>query len=76
MTKEITIHLDDKTYKTLVQICDGNESAVGKLVSNYIASKVRGKEEYPPSLDVNGLDDYLKSSHQGTRSYGTKGQGW
>jgi len=71
--KYLKLELDEKTYQDLKNKFNDDEKAMHDFVLNSLTdnlTKTRVNE------NNHSLEDYLKSSKPGSRSYGTKGQGW
>ena len=77
--KPLKLSLDDTTYEQLQARCGGDEEAmkdfVVKAIEDWLADSYHKTSE-GPEKNIGDLDEYLKSSKSGTRSYGIKGQGW
>ena len=77
--KSLKLALDDTTYEQLHSQCGGDEEAMKDFAANAITKWLEDsyhKASEDPEKNVGNLDEYLKSSKSGTRSYGIKGQGW
>ena len=78
--KYIKLKLSDQTYNSLNKKFKNDE----KLMSNFAAKILNDElskiflDESKSNSDLNtkDLENYLKSGKTGSRSYGTKGQGW
>ena len=77
--KSLKLSLDDTTYEQLRARCGGDEEAmknfIAKAIEEWLADSYH-KTSGDSEKNVGNLDEYLKSSKSGTRSYGIKGQGW
>ena len=73
----LKLELDENTYQYLKIKFNGDEKAMGDFVNKILTkelAKVRNNKSTTDNKD--DLEDYLKSSKSGSRSYGIKGQGW
>ena len=77
---QLKLNLDKDTYQQLKIKFNGNIEAMEDFVKKIITKEIErlnpdsGKEEKKNNKD--SLENYLKSSKSGSRSYGIKGQGW
>lgn len=71
--KYLKLELDEKIYQNLKNKFNDDQKAIHDFVVKSLIDKL-----LEPSTDKNnqGLEEYLKSGKPGSRSYGTKGQGW
>ncbi len=75
--KKLTLILDKKLFERLKQHCAGDPQAMQNFTAKAIESQLPQSDEAPESsLNVSGLEDYLKNGKPGSRGYGVKGQGW
>ena len=76
----LTLELDDENYKRLKKIFKGDEKAMSNFAAKVLADELTkisaNKRKMDSTKNNTDLNDYLKSSKPGSRSYGTKGQGW
>jgi len=76
----LTLELDDENHKRLKKIFKGDEKAMSNFAAKVLADELTkisaNKRKMDSTKNNTDLNDYLKSSKPGSRSYGTKGQGW
>ena len=78
--KYLKLKLDEKTYQNLKTKFKGDEKAMCDFAVNALNDKLvksfTNNSNSSSDKKTKGLEDYLKSGKSGSRSYGTKGQGW
>ena len=78
--KYIKLKLNDQTYHSLNKKFKNDEKLMSKFAAKILndeLSKIFLDESKSNSdLNTKDLENYLKSGKTGSRSYGTKGQGW
>ena len=72
MNKKLTLSLDPKTYDRLLALCQGDENNLAPRAAQILAKHLT-PDPAPGPAD---LEEYLKNSSSGSRTYGVKGQGW
>jgi hypothetical protein len=77
---QLKLNLDKDTYQQLKIMFNGDIKAMEDFIKKTITKAIErsnsdsGKEEKKNNEE--NLENYLKSSKSGSRSYGIKGQGW
>ena len=71
--KYLKLELDEKVYQDLRNKFNNDEKGIHDFVINLLVDKLM---EISTEKNKKNLEDYLKSGKPGSRSYGTKGQGW
>lgn len=78
--KYLKLELDDETYQHLKTKFKGDEKAICDFAVNILTDKLSkilaDENKAGPDKNIKDLDEYLKTGKSGSRSYGTKGQGW
>ena len=78
--KQLRLELNEKTYQQLKTKFKGDEKAICdfaiKVLNDELSKIFTAQSKTDSEKKTNGLEDYLKSGKPGSRSYGTKGQGW
>ncbi len=78
MKKDLTISVSEKTYEQLINLVKGDSDNLQGLLEQAIHEWLEGhNKQVDEKSDASlNLEDYLKTSKSGSRSYGVKGQGW
>ena len=78
--RHLNLELDQKTYQRLKTKFQGDEKAICdfavKAIKDGLEKPFTNKSKTGPDKHTKDLESYLKSGNSGSRSYGTKGQGW
>lgn len=78
--KHLNLELDEETYQRLKIKFKGDEKTmrdfVVKVLTDELVKTFADKDKADSDKNIKGLEDYLKLGKSGSRSYGTKGQGW
>ena len=76
----LKLKLDDDTYQYLKDKFDGDINAIEDFVKKTLSKEIEKTRLNPNDSEKKNINDnlenYLKSSKPGSRSYGIKGQGW
>jgi hypothetical protein len=77
---QLKLNLDKDTYQQLrIKFNDdikAMENFAKKIITNEIKKSNMGLGKEEKKNNEESLENYLKSSKTGSRSYGIKGQGW
>ena len=71
--KYINLELKEKLYQDLNNKFNSDPKAINDFVLKCLSDKLL---ETCENKNSKNLEDYLNSSKPGSRSFGTKGQGW
>lgn len=78
--KHIKLKIDEETYQLLNKMFKDDEKLICEFAVKALKSEILKtcSDEIKPNPDknINELKNYLKAGKTGSRSYGTKGQGW
>ena len=76
----LDLKLDSDTYELLNKKFNGDKKAMEAYVKEIVIKEVKKSDPNANTSSKKKSDDslenYLKSGKTGSRSYGTKGQGW
>ena len=71
--KQVNFNLDDKVYQYFKELFNGNEKAMNEFAVKTLTDEIIKNYAHNNKKD---LEVFLKSGKLGSRTYGTKGQGW
>ena len=78
--KYIKLKLNDQTYHSLNKKFKNDEKLMrnfaAKILNDELSKIFLDESKSNSDLNTKDLENYLKSGKTGSRSYGTKGQGW
>ena len=78
--KYLKLALDEEVYHHLKTKFKGDEKDMSDFAVKVLTEELKkiftDNSKTDSDNNTKGLEDYLKSGQSGSRSYGTKGQGW
>jgi hypothetical protein len=76
MSKKVSLNIESDLYQRLENRFKGDEQGLKQFIIEAIRKQLPDLPADSLPKEKDNLEDYLKNSTSGSRTYGIKGQGW